>query len=117
MGGSPISHDWILLLVRVVLGGIFVYYGWPKIKNLKSNAKVTAIDISEKSISYAKQRLDKFDNVTFITGDVDKSGYVSNKLSFKKTKMISLSYNIEVWNKEVYIYISISNQSSPPQSQ
>lgn len=33
-----INADWVLLFVRVVLGAVMVYYGWPKIKDLKSNA-------------------------------------------------------------------------------
>ncbi len=35
---TPISTHWILLFIRVVLGIALLYYGWPKIKNLKSNA-------------------------------------------------------------------------------
>ena len=34
-----INSDWVLLFVRVVLGVVMIYYGWPKIKDLKSNAK------------------------------------------------------------------------------
>jgi len=34
-----INSDWVLLFVRLVLGVVMVYYGWPKIKDLKSNAK------------------------------------------------------------------------------
>lgn len=33
-----IESGWILLFVRVVLGGVMIYYGFPKIKNLRSNA-------------------------------------------------------------------------------
>lgn len=32
-----INDDWILTIVRVILGTVMVYYGWPKIKDLKSN--------------------------------------------------------------------------------
>lgn len=31
-------QDWVLLLARIVIGVTFLYYGLPKIKNLKSNA-------------------------------------------------------------------------------
>jgi uncharacterized membrane protein YphA (DoxX/SURF4 family) len=34
-----IKITWILLYVRVVLGVSMIYYGWPKIRDLKSNAK------------------------------------------------------------------------------
>jgi len=34
-----INSDWVLLFVRIVLGVVMVYYGWPKIKDLKSNTK------------------------------------------------------------------------------
>ena len=34
-----INSDWVLLFVRLVLGAVMIYYGWPKIKDLKSNAK------------------------------------------------------------------------------
>ena len=34
-----IYSDWVLFFVRLVLGIVMVYYGWPKIKDLKSNAK------------------------------------------------------------------------------
>ena len=34
-----INSDWVLLFVRIVLGVVMVYYGWPKIKDLKSNSK------------------------------------------------------------------------------
>ena len=34
-----INGDWTLLFVRLILGIVMVYYGWPKIKDLKSNAK------------------------------------------------------------------------------
>jgi putative oxidoreductase len=30
--------DWILLIIRVILGMTFIYFGWPKIKDLKKNA-------------------------------------------------------------------------------
>ena len=32
-----INSDWVLLFVRVVLGVVMIYYGWPKIKNLNAN--------------------------------------------------------------------------------
>jgi putative oxidoreductase len=37
---NPMSglQDIGLLIVRLVMGIVFIYYGWPKIKNLKSNA-------------------------------------------------------------------------------
>lgn len=35
---SRISPDWVLFFIRVVMGIVLIYYGWPKIKNLKSNA-------------------------------------------------------------------------------
>ena len=39
MGTSQyIPFDWILLLSRVVLAIVMVYYGWPKIRDLASNA-------------------------------------------------------------------------------
>jgi len=34
-----INSGWVLLFVRVVLGVVMIYYGLPKIKNLRSNAK------------------------------------------------------------------------------
>lgn len=34
-----INSGWVLLFVRVVLGVVMIYYGLPKIKDLKSNAK------------------------------------------------------------------------------
>jgi uncharacterized membrane protein YphA (DoxX/SURF4 family) len=34
-----ISFSWILLLVRVTLAVVMIYYGWPKIRDLESNAK------------------------------------------------------------------------------
>ena len=34
-----INSDWVLLFVRLVLGAVMIYFGWPKIKDLKSNAK------------------------------------------------------------------------------
>jgi uncharacterized membrane protein YphA (DoxX/SURF4 family) len=30
---TPISTHWILLFIRVVMGIVLLYYGWPKIKN------------------------------------------------------------------------------------
>lgn len=33
-----ISLDWILLFSRVVLAMVMIYYGWPKIRDLRSNA-------------------------------------------------------------------------------
>jgi uncharacterized membrane protein YphA (DoxX/SURF4 family) len=33
-----INIDWILLLIRVVLAAVMIYYGWPKMRDLKSNA-------------------------------------------------------------------------------
>ena len=35
---APISSDWILAFIRVIMGVILLYYGWPKIRNLRSNA-------------------------------------------------------------------------------
>ena len=37
---APLSgaSDVVLLLIRVVMGVIFLYFGWPKLKDLKSNA-------------------------------------------------------------------------------
>ena len=34
-----ITPDWILLFARVVTGVVLVYYGWPKFRNLTSNAR------------------------------------------------------------------------------
>lgn len=34
-----ISTNWILFFIRVLMGIILVYYGWPKCKNLASCAK------------------------------------------------------------------------------
>jgi putative oxidoreductase len=34
---APIE-DIVLLVVRIIFGVIFFYYGWPKLKDLKSNA-------------------------------------------------------------------------------
>ena len=31
--------DIFLLVIRVIVGATLIYYGWPKIKNLKSNGK------------------------------------------------------------------------------
>lgn len=33
-----IHLQWILLLVRIVLAIVMIYYGWPKIRDLASNA-------------------------------------------------------------------------------
>jgi putative oxidoreductase len=33
-----LNSGWVLLFVRVILGIVMIYYGWPKIKDLKSNA-------------------------------------------------------------------------------
>lgn len=33
-----VMFDWTLFIVRIIMGVIMIYYGWPKIKNLKSNA-------------------------------------------------------------------------------
>jgi uncharacterized membrane protein YphA (DoxX/SURF4 family) len=35
---SVIQFQWILLFVRAVLAVVMLYYGWPKIRNLRSNA-------------------------------------------------------------------------------
>jgi putative oxidoreductase len=35
---NPISTDWLLLYIRVTMGVILLYYGWPKITHLASNA-------------------------------------------------------------------------------
>lgn len=35
---TPISPDWILAFIRVTMGIVLLYYGWPKIRNIKSNA-------------------------------------------------------------------------------
>jgi len=37
-----VQSDQILLIARVILGAIFVYYGWPKLKDLAKNAKDTS---------------------------------------------------------------------------
>ena len=34
-----IDPGWIFLLVRIVLGSVMVYYGYPKIKDLIKNAQ------------------------------------------------------------------------------
>jgi putative oxidoreductase len=34
-----IEFHWILLLARIALGIVMTYYGWPKIRDLTSNAK------------------------------------------------------------------------------
>ena len=31
--------DLVVLLVRLVMGGVMVYYGWPKVKNPRQNAR------------------------------------------------------------------------------
>ena len=31
--------DWVLLVVRIIIGVILIYYGWPKVKDLKKNAE------------------------------------------------------------------------------
>ena len=36
--GMYIQLHWILLLVRIVLAIVMIYYGWPKISDLTSNA-------------------------------------------------------------------------------
>jgi putative oxidoreductase len=36
--GMHIQIDWILLLVRAVLGVVMIYYGWPKIRDPAANA-------------------------------------------------------------------------------
>ena len=36
---NPIPTNWILFFIRVLMGIFLVYYGWPKIKNLKSTAE------------------------------------------------------------------------------
>jgi putative oxidoreductase len=35
---SGIGADWILLLLRVILAVVMIYYGLPKVRNLRSNA-------------------------------------------------------------------------------
>lgn len=35
---SPIEAQWILLLSRAVLAVVMIHYGWPKVRDLKSNA-------------------------------------------------------------------------------
>ena len=34
-----IFSDWSLLLLRLVFGVMFLYHGWPKIRDLKANAE------------------------------------------------------------------------------
>jgi hypothetical protein len=34
---SRIEAQWILLLARVVLATVMIHYGWPKVRDLKSN--------------------------------------------------------------------------------
>jgi putative oxidoreductase len=38
---TPLSGyvDLVLLVIRLILGSVMVYYGWPKIQNLKKNSK------------------------------------------------------------------------------
>jgi putative oxidoreductase len=33
-----IAVEWILLLARIVLAAVMIYYGWPKIRDLNANA-------------------------------------------------------------------------------
>lgn len=33
-----IERQWILLLLRITVAAVMLYYGWPKIRDLKSNA-------------------------------------------------------------------------------
>ena len=35
---SQIEVQWILLFSRVVLAVVMIHYGWPKVRDLKSNA-------------------------------------------------------------------------------
>jgi uncharacterized membrane protein YphA (DoxX/SURF4 family) len=35
---SGIGAEWILLLVRAILAVVMIHYGWPKVRNLRSNA-------------------------------------------------------------------------------
>lgn len=37
-GGVEIELAWILLLARLVLAAVMVYYGWPKMRDLSANA-------------------------------------------------------------------------------
>src|SRR4030081_1399904 len=34
---SRIEAHWILLLARVILATVMIHYGWPKVRDLKSN--------------------------------------------------------------------------------
>jgi len=34
-----ISFHWVLLLLRVTLAVVMIYYGWPKVRDLQSNAR------------------------------------------------------------------------------
>ncbi len=36
---NPIPTNWLLFFIRVLMGIILVYYGWPKCRNLASCAK------------------------------------------------------------------------------
>jgi uncharacterized membrane protein YphA (DoxX/SURF4 family) len=36
---QPIPIDWVLLVVRIILGTCLIYYGWPKIKDPRANAR------------------------------------------------------------------------------
>lgn len=38
---TPLSaySDLVLLVLRLILGSVMIYYGWPKIRDLKCNAK------------------------------------------------------------------------------
>jgi len=33
-----LNSDWVILFIRIVLGAVMIYYGLPKIRDLKSNA-------------------------------------------------------------------------------
>ena len=35
---NPISTDWLLVYIRATMGIVLLYYGWPKITHLTSNA-------------------------------------------------------------------------------
>jgi uncharacterized membrane protein YphA (DoxX/SURF4 family) len=37
--GMNITFEWILLLSRIVLAAVMIYYGWPKIRDLNANAR------------------------------------------------------------------------------
>ena len=34
-----LNSSWVLLIVRLIVGVVMVNYGWPKIKDIKANAK------------------------------------------------------------------------------